>query len=350
MSSTGKLITPRVHEGHVLQGFPHPSPTGKHPRIRPCFLPFAGCPSRCTFCNQHAITGHGPDPLPAIYDALQKELATDARPMELAFYGGTFTALPAPWPQTFLELASLYRAKGQITRVRCSTRPDALGDAVLGLLHQHGLELIELGIQSFEDPSLTATRRGYTRETAINGCKRVQNQGFDLGIQLMPGLPGQDPEGFKRDVSLALELHPVCVRLYPAMVLKGTVMATQWAKEEYQPWSLEQTVESVGEAMARFWEAGVSVIRVGLPPEPGLENYILDGPGHPALGQLVRSQALFAHIKGRLRGQTATELLAPKRWQSDILGHKRSLIPYWQSLGISENHLCFHTGDLFYVR
>lgn len=333
----------------VPQGFPHPEPVSGRPRIRPVFLPFAGCPSRCSFCNQHAVTGNPPRSLDEIYHSLEAELEADQRPMELAFYGGTFTALPAPWPRRFLELAARLRASGRVTRVRCSTRPDAVSPGILTLLADHGLDLVELGIQSFHDPCLLATRRGYDAATALDACERVRGAGFDLGLQLMPGMPMQNRMVFDEDVRQAVEVAPECVRLYPCTVLDGTPMAMDWEAGRYPPWTLEATVEALGAALLRLWDAGIHVIRMGLPPEPGLGAHVLAGPTHPALGQLARSEALYHYIARCFAAEpeAPASLTAPERYRSDLLGHKRCMIPRYAALGLAEESLHFDGGDTF---
>ena len=183
--------------------FPHPEPPrgGKAGQVLPVFLPYAGCPERCIFCNQPAQTGQAPEPLASIYERLQERLASlsgleanssapqraasaQASP-ELAFYGGTFTALPAPWPQRFLELAQPHLSAGRLSRVRCSTRPDAVFVPQLAELRTLGLSLVELGVQSFDDGALAASRRGYTGAQARRGCEAVREAGLSLGVQLM---------------------------------------------------------------------------------------------------------------------------------------------------------------------
>lgn len=349
MPVKARHITPPGFANSGPQGFEHPEPQGGRPRIRPFFLPFAGCPARCSFCNQWAVTGQGPKSLQALHDELDARLAADARPMELAFYGGTFTALPEPWPRRFLELARRHRALGAVTRVRCSTRPDAVGPRTLDMLRELGLDLVELGVQSFSDASLAACNRGCDAAAILDACRRVRGAGLALGLQLMPGLPGQDRRGFLRDVELAAAQEPECVRLYPCQVLRGTRLERDWSAGAYAPWNLEETVDALGEALDLLWSAGIRVIRMGLPPEPGLAEQVLAGPVHPALGQLARSEALFRHLRGRILalGRPPRALSAPARYRSDLVGHGRRMLPRYEALGLGEDKLIFTDDERF---
>jgi histone acetyltransferase (RNA polymerase elongator complex component) len=307
------------------------------------FLPFLGCPGRCVYCAQDLQTGKGNgDPQRVLRHALRDlsrnlpaAVSPDA-PLELAFYGGTFTALPDPWLARFLALARELRGRGLVTRVRCSTRPDAVDEPLLRSLRRQGLDMVELGVQSFRDEALQASGRGYTGERARRACTAVRAAGLSLGVQLMPGLPGQDAQGFLEDVEDALAAGPDAVRLYPCVVLRGTPLARRWLAGEYAPWPLEGAVWLLGRALLRFWSRGIPVIRVGLAPEPGLADNILAGPVHPALGLLARSQALHAFLRARLEelGRPVRLLRVPRPLLPVFWGHGREMAPAWARLGL----------------
>ncbi len=324
--------------GRILARFPHPEPQRPpkkaRPPVLPVFLPFAGCPGRCVFCNQTAQTGQAPRPLDAALRDLEEALSRPGPPVELAFYGGTFTALPEPWPRRFLECAGRHLATGRVARVRCSTRPDAVGSVTLAQLRDLGLSLVELGVQSFDDAALAASRRGYDGAAALRGCEAVLAAGLALGVQLMPGMPGQRPEAFAADAARAAALAPELCRLYPCLVLEGTELAALWRAGAYAPWPLDRTVDALAGALAVLWRAGVPAARVGLAEEPGLP--VLAGPRHPALGQLARSKALLLHVRERLAGLCvpARTLCAPRRLQGEVLGHKNALAAEYAALGL----------------
>lgn len=311
------------------------------PSILPVFLPFAGCPQRCIFCDQAAQTGQTPEPLETLHDRLEAELSAtpEAAPQELAFYGGTFTALPAPWPQRFLELAGRFLATGRLVRVRCSTRPDAVDFGQLAELKALGLSLVELGVQSFDDTALLASRRGYDGQIARQACVVLREVGLGLGIQLMPGLPGHTPLAFQNDAALAAAFAPELARLYPCLVLADTPLAEVWRAGAYAPWTLDATVDALGQALLTLWDAGVPAARIGLAEQAGLN--VLAGPRHPALGQLARSRALLLHVRQRLDELPGTEralarlLFLPRRLQGEALGQNNALARDYAALGLA---------------
>lgn len=345
-------MSPSKPERGVLS-FVHPEPDRGKKRILPVFLPFAGCPERCVYCAQQAVTGNRPAPLEDRLAWLRQELASRQRvaaaPVDVGFFGGTFTALPAGWPDHFLDAAVQFKACGTVGDIRCSTRPDATAPSLLHRLRTNGLDMVELGIQSFNDSVLQAARRGYSGLQARDACRRVKDAGLELGIQLMPGLPGMDANQFKRDIDTALDMAPAVVRLYPTMVLEGTELGRQWRQGTYTPWGLNDTVRALGDAVLRFWKAGIPVIRIGLPPEPGLRDFVLAGPEHPALGQLVRSRALFLHIMEQAArlGAPVRALTVPKRFESDFLGHSRCMEQEYAAAGIPNEITSFVQQKMF---
>lgn len=333
--------------------FHHPEPEPQTTTVWPVFLPFAGCPYRCVFCAQDKQTGQDEATLNDILRRTERELdealAAGRGPYELAFYGGTFTALPPPYPEMFLGLAMRYRERGLVTHVRCSTRPDCVDEFSLAMLRAQGLDMVELGIQSFDDGALRISGRGYTGAAAQKTCVQVKAAGLGLGIQLLPGLPGDRPGVFAEDVRIAASLEPETARLYPCLVIDGTVMADMWRKGEYVPWTLDQATNELADALLSFWQRSVRVIRLGLAPEDGLDKAVLAGPHHPALGQSVRGLALFRIIEHKVRklGRTPSLLEVPGRYQGELFGHANELQEAYAETGLNKGAIRYVDGSDF---
>jgi histone acetyltransferase (RNA polymerase elongator complex component) len=327
--------------------FSHPEPSPQATRVWPVFLPFAGCPYRCVFCAQDKQTGQDETGLETIFHSLENDLdqafAAGRGPYELAFYGGTFTALPSPWPEMFLGLAMRFRERGLVTHIRCSTRPDCVDELGLSMLRAQGLDMVELGIQSFDDKALRRSGRGYDGETARNACRLVKSAGLGLGVQLLPGLPGDVPGLFIEDIRISAAMEPETARLYPCLVVRDTALADMWERGEYIPWSVDRAKAELGAALPFLWEKGVRVIRLGLAPEETLEQNILAGPWHSALGQSVRGMALFEIVRQHIveLGRVPNCLNVPQRYSGEFYGHGRELAPDYFEMGLPEKSVNF---------
>ena len=323
--------------------FSLPGPSGERLRLVPFFLPFAGCPGRCVFCDQHAQTGQGAVSPDASLRELEERLASQSGPNGLGFFGGTFTGLPAAWQDRFLEVASRFRGPEGLTHVRVSTRPDRVDPQILARLRRHGVDMVELGVQTFDSAVLDRSGRSYGGETAAGACKLVRDAGLGLGIQLLPGLPGHDASAWRVDVERTLALRPDVVRIYPCVVMAGTGLQEMHERGEYAPWSVDEAVGECGWALLAFWEAGVQVIRLGLAGEPDMLARLVAGPWHPAFGNMVRSLALRLFLEQRLRaaGGRPVRIFVPARLNGELWGHGRANAAALAGLGIVKERVTF---------
>ncbi len=341
---------PRPAPGRV---FRHPEPFRKGPRIWPVYVTFQGCPGRCAFCAQHLQSGNEPRSLERTLADMVAGLAAAARagrgPYELAFYGGVFTALPDPWPWRFLEAATALRRAGAVVRVRCSTRPDACDPGLLSRLAAAGLDCLEIGVQTFDDAVLEDVGRGHDAAASRRAARDVKAAGLSLGLQLLPGLPGHDPEALLRDAAEAAALAPDIARLHPCLVVAGTPLAARFAAGEYAPWPLETTLDALARALPVLWRAGTRVARIGLAPEPGFEAAVVAGPRHPALGARARARALLALVAAEVAalGDPVAGLACPRRFAGELYGHARELAPAYAALGLPKDRVAFEDREDF---
>ncbi|MBQ3112556.1 MAG: radical SAM protein [Firmicutes bacterium] len=258
-------------------------------KILPLFIPMEGCPRRCIYCDQHAISGQAAPVTAAEVAQAAESLPVDSG-VQLAFYGGSFTALTEARQTELLQAVQPALAQRRITSLRLSTRPDAVDAATLARLRGYGVAAVELGVQSFDDAVLRASGRGYDAEAALAACRQVADAGLTLGVQLMCGLPGDSREACLRSAYLARELGAALLRIYPTLVLRGTPLARLWQQGRYQPQELAEAVEVAAEMTLLFEAGGGSMIRAGLNPSPATEAACLAGPYHPAFGHMVRSR------------------------------------------------------------
>lgn len=310
-----------------------PNKRFKRPLIVPLFIPNHGCPHRCIFCRQETITSQSSLTIDGIRirqtldHALESKTFGLYQDREVAFYGGTFTRLPVLKMTDMLETVSPYLKQGYFQTIRVSTRPDAIDEQRLNLLQSFGVSTVELGAQSLDDEVLTLSRRGYASADIIQAVHTLQAYGFKVGIQLMPGLPGDSEERFMDTIDKVLRLKPNMVRLYPVIVIKGTELEKLYHKGLYQPFSLEEAVSICQDSCIRLEKNGIPVIRIGLMSSPALmdKGQIIAGPWHNAFGYLVRSRIHQKNIEPDLPQKGSVSrfgLRAPEREISIIRGYK----------------------------
>ena len=285
------------------------------PLIVPVFIPNQGCPHRCVFCDQEKITAQPCRPVDGqtvrdLLDLARRSPSFSGRKhREIAFYGGTFASLPEARIRELLGAVSPYLQEGIVHSVRVSTRPDSLDEEKAARLRELGVDTVELGAQSMEDEVLRMTRRGHRAEDTERTATLLKRQGFRVGIQLMPGLPGDSAGTFSATVQKVIRIKPDMVRLYPVVVIRGTELA-QWVESgSYTPLTLEEAVGICAESCLHLEAAGIPVIRIGLMTSASLreKGQVVGGPWHESFGHLVRSEMYQRKIAAFLPGQGQTK-------------------------------------------
>lgn len=261
-------------------------------RVIPIFIPEKACPHRCVYCNQFAIAGqaHVPTPKEA-HRIIEQHLATipDDAEKRIAFFGGSFTGMPLAEQNAYLAVARPYWENGAVSGIQLSTRPDYITSEILDNLKSQGVVLIELGAQSLDDEVLRKAGRGHTARQVEEASKLILQYGFQLGLQMMIGLPGDTLEKSLYTARRIRELGASCTRIYPTLVVDGTALACQYREGRYQPLSIEEAVDWTKELYRYFTENGIQILRIGLHPSEGLlsgKDYIA-GPFHVSFKELV---------------------------------------------------------------
>jgi histone acetyltransferase (RNA polymerase elongator complex component) len=309
------------------------------PLIIPIFIPHEGCPHRCVYCDQTSISGVSSRPnWTPLSIRRQVEGFLDRsrrRPAQVAFYGGSFTMLSETRQRMFLESVQDLIRKGRVQSLRLSTRPDAIEPGNLSLLRARQVKTIELGVQSLSNKVLAASARGHNGRQVREAACCVREFGFQLGLQLMPGLPGDDRNQFLRTVDRAITLRPDFVRIYPTVVLAGAPLERLYRLGHYRPLAVSEAVDWCKEAELRFGRAGIAIIRMGLQTTASLEQpgRIVAGPYHPAFGQLVKSAIWYDRISKALEEASRCSrhlvIHAPQHELADIRGHRNGNLKNW---------------------
>jgi histone acetyltransferase (RNA polymerase elongator complex component) len=278
-----------------------------------------GCPHTCVFCNQKTISGTVSFSLEKAEKTIREGVATlDGRGAEIAFFGGSFTAIDRELMCALLSLAKKQVDCGAVSGIRLSTRPDAIDEELLQILGEYGVSAIELGCQSTSDEVLSASGRGHTKEQIEKAFDLIKRKGsFELTGQMMLGLPCST---LQKEVQTARDLIAFgadAVRIYPTLVLENTALADLYQKGLYQPLSLEEGVARCAVLVPLFEDAGVKILRMGLHAEEGFEKGALAGCYHPAFGELVENRIFEGILQTKFEnlpspeGKTYTIFVAP---------------------------------------
>ena len=274
--------------------------------IIPIFVPHLGCPNDCVFCNQRRISG---SQQPAVAEDVKEaiEKAAALLPLgakrQLAFYGGSFTAIPVAEQLSLLAAAKEELDRGRIDSIRLSTRPDAIDGAVLKRLRDFGVETIELGAQSMDEEVLLLSGRGHTARDVEQASRLIKDWEFRLILQMMTGLPGDTPEKSVETARRIAALKPDGVRIYPTVIVRDTALFDLWQAGRYKEHTVEDAVEVCAMLLPIFEEAGIPVIRLGLNPTEELSGGAAAGGAyHPALGELVKSRIMYSEARSLLAG------------------------------------------------
>jgi len=239
-----------------------------------------------------------------VAETIRTQLAWPRRhpesPVQVAFYGGSFTGLALERQRELLGAAQPFLASGQVQELRLSTRPDYITPEIAGFLKEQGVGIVELGAQSLDDQVLTASNRGHTATQVGQAVTCLKEAGIKVGLQLMLGLPGDTTNKALTSGRLAASLGPDMVRLYPCLVISGSPLAELYRQEQYQSLSLLQGVALAGRLWSIFKAHQIPVVRMGLQPSDSLEKSIMAGPYHPAFGELVLSRIFFKKVRALL--------------------------------------------------
>lgn len=282
--------------------------------IIPIFIPHRGCPNDCVFCNQKAITARSADVSPEdVRNTIEQYLPTltgrGIKTIEVAFFGGSFTGIPLEEQSAFLAVASEYKKSGLIDKIHMSTRPDYINRNILDNLCKYEADVIELGVQSFDEEVLRESNRGHSASTVYEACDLIKEYGFELGIQLMIGLPGDSLEKCLYSARETVKIAPPIARLYPTIILDDTRLYEMYEAGVYHALTTDEAVSITKEMYKILAGAGINIIRVGLK-----STDLISGSGgesdrtaghtyHPAFRQLVEGEIAKEILEEQLQKQ-----------------------------------------------
>lgn len=311
----------------------------KHSNIA-IFVPHAGCPYRCAFCDQTTITEqtvlpHAADVKRICAQALEE--IPDTSETEIAFFGGSFTAIPEDYRTELLEAAQTFIGEGKCRGIRISTRPDCIDEEILEQLRRYRVTAIELGAQSMSDKVLSANDRGHTAEDVRRASHLIREFGFAPGLQIMPGLYQSTAEDERHTMEQVFAIKPETLRIYPVVILKGTRLAELYETGEYIPVSFEAIVSLTAEYLSRCMKEGIRVIKCGLHASEFVERDMVGGFYHPAFREICEGRiyrGLMEQTFAEKKTEACTFAVHPG-CVSKAVGHQKANTEYFRKQGIS---------------
>lgn len=312
------------------------------------FIPHKGCPNCCSFCNQRTISGSvtapTADEVKQLLNEQQPILEKSGTAAEIAFFGGSFTAVDRDYMEQLLETAAYFTQNfpQQYNGIRCSTRPDCIDEERLDILKKYGMTAIELGAQSMSDRVLEANFRGHSAADVEKAARLIKEYGFSLGLQMMTGLYLDTTNDCRKTAERFIELKCDTVRIYPTVILDGTHLGELYKKGIYKSFGFEETIDLCAELLEKFTAAGIPVIRLGLHASRDIEDNFLGGVYHPALREKVESRIFLRKMLEQMNktGAKRFRIYTDRRNFSRIIGQKKEnherLLEYGFSFELSE--------------
>ena len=303
------------------------------------FIPHSGCPNQCSFCNQKNITGINTQPdteyVRKTLELAVKNLGSDRKNSQIAFFGGSFTAIDEDYMVSLLKVASKFVFNGTFNGIRISTRPDAINSRILNILKKYGVNAIELGAQSMCDDVLFFNKRGHNSDDVRKASFLIKDNEFSLGLQMMTGLY---KSSLKKDLYTAneiIKLSPDTVRIYPTVIMGGTDLEKLYLSGEYKTFSFDDTVDLCARLVVLFEKNNIRVIRLGLHDSKSLRDSMVGGVFHPSFCEICKSRIIFNKVLGKLqeKGSNSVTVRINPALVSQFVGNKKCNIKSFFDMG-----------------
>ncbi len=316
------------------------------------FVPHSGCPQQCSFCDQRVISGAQMPPTVAeVKQTCKTALEYGKKQLEIAFFGGSFTAIERGFMVELLESVQEFLQVDRIVGIRISTRPDAIDEEVLAVLKKYGVTSIELGAQSMDNDVLGLNKRGHTADDVRKAATLIKEWGFSLGLQMMTGLYGATQHSDYQTAQELVALAPDTMRVYPTVVLENTELADLCKSGEYSPPNVEETLPLCAKIIRLIRDNNIELIRLGLHASTDMEAKIVAGCYHQAFGELCKSAIYLDEIVKKLQNYGTNRFLIQicHRRASQILGQKRGNLTKLHSLGYDIEYKILRDMDEDYI-
>ena len=291
----------------------------------------------CSYCNQHSISGVQAAPTAdevKTVCAEAFEYIGEKSNTEIAFFGGSFTAIERTYMLELLECVQEFIGEDKFAGIRISTRPDCINEEILDILKRYNVRAIELGAQSMDDTVLAANRRGHTAADVEKAGKLIKEYGFELGLQMMVGLYKSTEELEYETMRRIAALKPDTVRIYPVAVLEGTHLAELYKSGEYVLYPMERAIAICADMLCFFAKKEIRVIRCGLHASEMVSDNAVAGFYHPAFKELAEAELVRRTIDAHIDAEGDYVIEVARGMMSKAIGQKKSNTEYFSGKGI----------------
>ncbi len=271
------------------------------PRIVPVVIPHGHCGRWCPLCPPVIEAGSlgglmpGPEEVRGAMAHYAPARGGDAGGGErtlLAFYGGSMAGLAHGTRAALLDAGEREFRSSRVAGMRVVCDLTGLFRVPLGEWRVRGVRSLEVPLLSMHPDVCELWGGADLPERAERAVQKAQWLGLEIGVQLMPGLPGDSHQRAVAGARALAALKPSYVRILPAMALEGTRLEWWWREREWVPMSLTQAEDTCAAMLEIFHAAEVPVARVGLQPEFDLARGpgVLAGPYHPSIRHRVEAR------------------------------------------------------------
>lgn len=314
--------------------------------IIPIFIPHAGCKRRCVFCNEFSSTGFINEPNyieleRTYYDYLK--IYNNHNKKYIAFYGSTFTGLKLEKMKFYLDWAQTKINNNEIFGIRFSTSPEELSLEIIKMLKNYNINLIELGVQSFNENVLKKSFRPNNLKNIYSAISLLENNNLIYGIHLMTNLPGSNHEKDIESGIIASKLNISTLRIHQTIVLKNTILENIYKKGLYFPDSIETSVEKITEIYIINLLNKKNIIRVGYCLYGKEKNNIVAGPFHENFGELVKTEV----IRKTLNNLIIEKLNIPNSLKNSIIGYKKKNLDLIKQISFNKDDKIIYNNTIF---
>ena len=211
------------------------------------------CPNRdgtvgiggCIFCSGSGsgeFAEGGRDCVAAQLERAKARVSAKIREGKYMAYFQSFTNTYAP-VETLRRLYFAAVAPEDVVGLAIGTRPDCLGEEVIGLLKEVNRikpVSVELGLQTVHEATARYIRRGYPTDVYCDAVKRLKAAGIEVVTHIILGLPGETPQMAAQTTRAAVDAGTDGVKFHLLHVLKGTDLEKDYLDGKIQCLTMEE--------------------------------------------------------------------------------------------------------------